>query len=85
MKHIDNRRALKTETRPSRRGRRYAEHAGLDVTVHQASRKLSDTLEQYEARKPDGPTAHYGRFGSPPYPALETVICELGAGWRKTP
>lgn len=63
-------------------GRAPAEHAGMvNVPVYRGSTILSETLEEWDAKKVGGnPMASYGRFGSPLTRALEDAVCALEGG-----
>lgn len=72
------------ETRLTHSGRAPSEHGGMvNVPIYRGSTILSDTLEDWEAKKGhDNPMANYGRFGSPLSRSLEAAICELEGGYR---
>src|SRR5690606_1477756 len=71
-------------TRLVHMGRAPSEHAGMvNVPVYRGSTILSETLEEWDARKTvENPMASYGRFGTPLTRAFEEAVCELEGGHR---
>lgn len=55
----------------------------VNVPVYRGSTILSETLEEWEARRTaDNPMASYGRFGTPITRSLESAVSELEGGYR---